>query len=363
MKRALFVAVIVAALAVAGPASAKTYTLFAGKAGPSGGSTWSNLDDFFPHVLTIRKGDKIKVVSNFFHTATFLGSASPATYALLGPDPAGGTYAAVPPDSAGAPWFFDPLRKFINNPLVFLAGGGNTVSNKTSVYNSGVLVGGELAQVFPSAPSNYTFTFNRIGTFAVVCLIHPGMAGKVVVKRQAARVPSPANARVTANTQIAAGFVKAGALASTAVPANTVYAGVGGTETLLSFLPGSITVPAGTAVTFENKSPSEPHTILFGPKSFLGPFIGATRLFPFAPGDPNQVIPFNVYGSDPAAADGSYTHTPTMHGDGTFSTPTIDTVALSPPPSSVTIKFTVPGTYTYFCQIHGPAMAGSVTVT
>ncbi len=52
-----------------------------------------------------------------------------------------------------------------------------------------------------------------------------------------------------------------------------------------------------------------------------------------------------------------------MHGDGTFSTPVIDGDPNSPPGTIAKIKFTVPGTYNYFCQIHGPAMAGTVVVT
>jgi plastocyanin len=364
VKRALVAAVLIAALTAAGSASARTYTLFAGKAGSSSGATWQNLNDFFPHTLSVRKGDKVKVVSNFFHTATILGSANPANFALLGPDPAGSTYAATPPDAAGAPWFFNTLTKFLYNPLVFQPGGGTTVTSRTATYNTGVLVGGDFAPVFPGVPSNYTLTFNKVGTFTIVCLVHPGMAGKVVVKRQSARVPAPARAKVTANTQIAAGFVVTAGLASTSVPANTVYAGVGGNQTLLSFLPRSITVPAGTTVTFETKSPTEAHTVLFGPMSFLGPFMGATDMLPFTAGSPNQVFPFNVYGSDPAAADGSYTYTgATMHGDGTFATPVIDLDPNSPPGTSVKVKFTVPGTYTYFCQLHGPAMAGTVVVT
>jgi plastocyanin len=347
-------------LAVAGPASARTYSLFAGQqaAPPAGTAAGANLNDFFPRVLTIRKGDKVKVSSTFFHTATFLGSANPATYGLLGPDPAGGTYAGVPPDSTGAPWYFNTLGKFVYNPLVFSPGGGHAVRNRTSVYNSGVLT-----PIVPGGPTTYTFSFPKIGTYSYVCLIHPGMTGKIVVKGQSARVPSPASARATARAQIAAGWLKATALASTQVPANTVYAGIGGRDTLLSFLPSSITIKAGESVTFENMSPTEVHTMLWGPTSFLNPFIAATDLFPIPPGAPNQVIPFSIYGSDPPAADGSYTYTPTMHGDGTFSTPIIDDDPNIPFLSSAVVKFTVPGTYTYFCQIHGPSMAGTVTVT
>jgi plastocyanin len=255
------------------------------------------------------------------------------------------------------------MTKFVYNPLAVQPGGGNVVSSRTSAYNSGILVGGEYAPIFPAAASSYTLRFTRLGTYTIVCLVHPGMAGKVVVKGLNARVPSPARARATANAQMAAGFAKAAALESTKVPAGTVYAGIGGTETLLSFLPGSIMVKAGQSVKFEVKSPSEAHTVTFGPPSFLVSFSSATDFIPFAPGDPNQVRPFDIYGSDPPGADGSYTYTgATMHGDGTFSTPVLDEDSNTPNPSSATIKFTVPGTYNYVCLLH-PFMTGTVVVT
>ena len=55
--------------------------------------------------------------------------------------------------------------------------------------------------------------------------------------------------------------------AATKPPAKTVYAGIGGKTTLLSFVPLKLTVKTGTTVNFINKAPSEPQTSRSGRRS------------------------------------------------------------------------------------------------
>ncbi len=78
--------------------------------------------------------------------------------------------------------------------------------------------------------------------------------------------------------------------------------GVGASPSLFAYYPKTLSVKAGTTVTFVNKSPSEVHNIVFGPKKYLQQWGKTTDLMPQGPGSPNQVTPILPYGTDPEAA-------------------------------------------------------------
>jgi plastocyanin len=360
VRRIVGLVAVCAALVVTGSAGAATYSLYAGEQAPApqGVPSQATLNGFYPGKLTIHAGDRVRVSSTFFHTATFGSDANLAPLrALFLPDPAGGTYADTPDDFAGNPWYFESLPKLIYNVATFGPFGDRVVDDKR-VHNSGVL--------FPSPdgkPGTATFRFPRVGSYKLVCLLHPGMEGTVVVKPQRVNVPGPATQRGRANAQIAAGWERAKALDDTPVPPNTVYMGVGGKETLLDFLPATQTVPVGTVVEFVTESPSEPHNAEFGPLDWILPFNVATDLFPMGPGSPNQGPPFFFYGSDPIGNDGVYAFAgATQHGNGVFATPLADDQDVGPLPHSFRVRFTQPGTYGFICQLHGPDMAAEIVV-
>jgi plastocyanin len=349
------VGVIAAMLVAAGPASGRTFTSFAGEQGqpPADAPDGTTLDAFFPATLTIKKGDRVRVISKSFHTATFLGSANPLDFLPFVPDPAGGTYADAPNDAAGNPFYFEPLTRFIYNPGVF-APSGDTVIDDKAVHNSGIL-----------APGNVTFSFPKAGTYTMLCLFHPGMTQKIVVKGPRATVAGPGLARQRANNQIQKAFDRAEALAATDVPANTVLAGIGGNTSLLAFLPNSLSVPVGTTVTFSSETLSEIHNVAFGPTDWHNGFDAATNFMPTGPGSPNQANPLWIYGSDPLPASGAFSYDGTNHGNGVLATPLMDDAPGDPPqglPQTFRVTFTAPGTYGFFCQVH-PFMTGEVVVT
>jgi plastocyanin len=186
------------------------------------------------------------------------------------------------------------------------------------------------------------------------------MKASVVVKPAGSAVPkTPAQVQAEALATQTKGFAKATAMnASTKVAANTVAMGVGGKVTLLAFKPKVLTVKVGTAVTFVNKSPSEPHNITFGPEKYIEQFAKKTDLFPTGPKGPNQVTPVLPFGTDPKP----YTYAgATMHGNGFFVTPITASAPIGLPRLS-RVTFSTPGTYKYFCWIHGPDMGGTIVV-
>ena len=117
---------------------------------------------------------------------------------------------------------------------------------------------------------------------------------------------------------------------------------------------------AGTTVTFVNKSPSEVHNIVFGPKKYVEQCGKKTDLFPTGPKSPNQVTPIAPVRHRPEAA--ARTTGATTHGNGFFATPLTSGAPIGLPRSS-RVTFSTPGTYKYFCWIHGPDMGGTIVVT
>jgi plastocyanin len=365
MKYALIAGVAAAAaLALAGTAipahsgvtraTCATYTVYLGEFAPPPASLRKipgTINQFLPSTVVIAAGDSVTFSSASFHTATY----APKPFPLVLPDPAKGTYDGLD-DAAGAPFYFNGMGKFVYNPLSFGPFGPKTISGKTPVSS------GALSPAGPKAPpATATYAFPKPGTYRLFCTLHPGMKGTVVVKPAGSAVPkSPDQVKAQALQAQTAAYPKAIALNKTKVAApNTVAMGVGGGVAMLAYYPKVLKVKAGTTVTFVNKSASEVHNIVFGPKKYIQQFQKKTDLFPTGPKSPNQVTPLLPYATDPTpyTYDGDATH-----GNGFFATPLTSGAPVGLPHAS-RVKFTAPGTYKYFCWIHGPDMGGTIVVT
>jgi plastocyanin len=311
----------------------------------------ATLNQFMPSRLTIAAGDKVTFSSAGFHTVTY----TPKPIPLLVPDPKKGTYTGIT-DAGGQPFYFDGRPKLIYNPLAFGPFGPKTVSGKTPASS------GALSPQGPkSPPATATYTFPTPGTYKLVCTLHPGMEARVVVKPAGSAVPkTPAQVQAQALAEQTAGFAKGKALlASTKVAPNTIAMGVGGKVSLLAFLPKVLRVKVGTTVSIPNKSPSEVHNLVFGPPKYVEQMQKKTDVFPTGPNSPNQVAPFLPFASDPKPWDYSGA---LMHGNGFFVTELTAGAPIGLPRAS-RVTFSAPGTYKYFCWIHGPDMGGTVVVT
>ncbi len=255
MKRVLLTGAVLAALAFATQATAANYQVMLGEQqfcgfgqpckGITGVPKGTTLDKFLPGTVVINAGDTVTYSSASFHTVSYAPKVPP----LLMPDPAKGKYASLK-DAAGTPFYFSGLPKFIYNGLAFGPYGPKTVSGSTGTSS------GALSPAGPKAkPATFTYTYPKTGTYHMFCNIHPGMKGTIVVRAAGAPVPkTPAQVIAQGLAEQAASWAQAkAAVAASHPPKNTVYMGVGNGATVLGYLPETLTVKAGTTVTFVNK--------------------------------------------------------------------------------------------------------------
>jgi plastocyanin len=309
-----------------------------------------DVNDFFPHGITVHVGDTVAFAPVGFHTADFAPKGGRGLD-LLTPN---GQKVSDSKDAAGQPFWFNGLDAFGFNPLLLPSKYGKTTKyNGTKRVESGLPLGNKLK------PLKVKFT--KKGSFTYYCDIHPGMKGKVKVVGKKAKAPSiKADVKVIKN-QVKADLNTAKLLAKKTPPANTVNVGSAGPKGVeyYGFVPGTINVHVGDTVSFRmTKGSFETHTATTGPgdpdkepNSYLGQLAASFE------GNP---APEALYPSDPPGSDAA-TLTPTLHGNGFWNSGALDTAPATPLPGSNSVTFGAAGTYQFYCLIH-PFMHGTVNV-
>jgi plastocyanin len=343
---------LVVALPAAAQAAQKTVNVGVPRASQKAlQPTFSDVNDFFPHRVTIHVGDTVRFVPSGFHTVDLPGRRTrklPIVTPLAQP-------IANSVDAAGAPFWFNGQRNIGFNPALLRSGFG-----KRFRYTGGraVLSGLPLAR----RPQPMTVRFARAGTFRYFCDVHLGMTGIVRVVRANRSIPSAAADRATVRRQVASTLATAKALAAStpATPPATVDTGLQGRGgvSFFGFKPNAMTVPTGTTVTFRMAARSEVHTATAGPgdpENQPTSYLGQVAALQGPVFDPRSVYP-----SEPPGALGVLS--PTFHGNGFWGSGALDEDPATPtvPPTSA-VRFGAPGTYTFFCMIH-PIMKVVVTV-
>ena len=309
----------------------------------------ADVNDFFPHGVTIHAGDSVTFRPSQFHTVDFPAKGQKP----VGLFAAAGTVSGAL-DSAGNPFWFNGQPAIgINSPLAASLYGKKVTYTGAKRVESGL----------PLRPKLKPFTvrFPKVGTYTYYCNVHIGMKGTVRVVSRRHRIPSAKGDAKTLAAQIARDMKTATALAKTAVAPGNVSVGAsgkGGVE-FYAMLPATQTVPVGTTLKFSMSALTfEDHTATFGPgdpehdpSSYLGMLAASFNSPVFAPAA--------VYPSDPPGTTG--TLTPTSHGNGFWNSGLMDNSSATPLPNSESVTFTAPGTYTFYCMIH-PFMKGTVIV-
>ncbi len=348
-RRYVGAAVAASVLLLPAAAGAATKDMYAGtppKGLLKGVPGFATDNAFYPKRTAIHAGDKVSFRILGFHNVLFApkGTTPPALFA---PNPAVPVSGAK--DAAGADMWFNGQPTFGINPQVAAPTGGKVIDG-SEVVGSGLPLAG------PAKP--FKVKFPKKGTYTILCSIHAGMKGTVVVKGKRARIATKKQDAKRVKKQVKAASKLAKKLvAGQGVPGGkTVKAGNDkkGVATL-AFFPDSTTVKTGDAVKFtmSNKS-SEVHNVAFAPepyaKQLAQTFLG-----------PNGVDPFTLYPSEPPPT--ALVVNGTSHGNGFVNTGMLDDDAATPLPKNATVSFSKPGTYEYYCIVHGAEMKGSVTVT
>ncbi len=343
-------AIAVLAIPVAAQAATKTVSLGTTAAAQKALQKYgADSNDFFPHGITIHVGDSVKFQPSGFHTVDLPKK--------------GGTFLPVftpngkvsgSADAAGAPFWFNGQDALGFNPALIPGLYGKKVT-----YDGSKTI--ESGLPLANKPKPILVTFRKTGKFTYYCDVHPGMKGVVTVKAKGAKIPTAAQDKAALKAQVAKVVKIAKALVKSTPPANTVSVGAAGASGVeaFTFFPSTLTVAAGTTVTFTMSAKSlEVHTATTGPgdpekdpTSYLGK-IAASLNSP-------SLDPAAVYPSDVPPAPAALT--PTLHGNGFWSSGALDTVSASPQPTSNRVTFAAAGTYQFYCMIH-PFMHGTVVV-
>jgi plastocyanin len=311
----------------------------------------TDVNDFFPHGVTIHAGDSVKFVPTGFHDVDLPAKGKKPQDLLATGDTVSGSL-----DAAGSPfWFNGQVPSVGFNPVVATASGlGKHI---TYTGKKGVISGLPVSE----HPKPMTVKFAKAGTYTYYCDVHPGMKGTVRVVSKHRRIPSAKQDRKALKKQLSAALGVARTITNVTGVANTVDVGLASAHGVefYGFLPDSLTVPAGTTVTFKMATGSkEVHTASTGPgdpeqdpNSYLGKLAASL-------GSP-QFDQAAVYPSDPPPNPAALTLT--SHGNGFWNSGVMDALAATPLPASNAVTFSQAGTYQVYCLIH-PFMHATVTV-
>ncbi len=307
--------------------------------GPAG--AWQIMK-FYPESITVNEGDTIvwKINSTEFHTVSFLAPGQKQPDFLV---PEGGN-----------------SQRLVANPLAAFPTTSSTYDG-TEYANSGLL-----QRNAPPNPTEFKLIFSKAGSYDYVCIVHPGMNGKVIVQPQGtaypktpAQVDADARAQVAADQQMAIGMKAKATQAPASRPGpkgSTIHVVNMGYSTdmvdYMKFAPSNLTIQVGDTVEWQANNGGTPHTVTFlaGGKE---PDLILTE--PQQNGPPKLVLNPEVA----APAGGS-----TFSGNNLTSSGIIfGQQDPTPGPKTYSLVFDKAGTYDYLCLLHDQmGMTGTITV-
>jgi plastocyanin len=298
---------------------------------------------FLRKTTTVHVGDTVRWRFRGFHTVTFpVKGKEPPAFTLATPAKVSGAL-----DGAGRPfWFNGQLPALAPNPVAAGPSKG-TAYNGTRLRNSGLPA---------TPPKAYSLKFTRTGDFDYYCVVHPGMEGEVRVVSSRRRVPTEAQNRAAATSELNRLVAQGRTAAARPSTAGTVEVGRaprGQRFTIDAFFPSNPTVKVGQTVRFTmaGQNATEIHTATLGPLTRAQvPFIG-----------PAGINAIAAYPSDPPPTLPPYTGA--NHGNGFLNTGLLDNdSATATIPNMGAVTFATAGTFQLKCLVH-PNMDATVTVT
>jgi|tagenome__1003787_1003787.scaffolds.fasta_scaffold20849589_2 plastocyanin len=320
---------------------------------------WIDLQGIYPKKPVVHVGDSIDFSIVGFHTIAVQPTGSTVLPLIV---PTGNTYA-VQNDAAGAPFWWGGVAPELGfNGAVFTP--TSTTFDDTALVHSAPP---------PAAPTPFSVTFTKAGTYVLACEIHPFMRGSVKVVAADAKVRSFAKQEKKGRQQLRKDAKHAKKLdKKLAKKANkhhgharshghhgtkvamkaTVRTGAGTKRfSLLRFYPSDATVKVGGTVTWKWTGFNEVHTVTILQQPDLDALAG--NLFAGPALDPVGALPTEAPGAP-------VVHSDTVHGNGLLGSGIVPDPA-GAAPNTFMAQFTTPGVFTYRCLIHD-GMTGTVTV-
>jgi plastocyanin len=292
---------------------------------PSDTGNSEAVNQFYPRNLTIYAGDSVTWTvnaQNEIHTVTFA------------PDPE--LRKLEDPQVQASLTTIDGKQQMVLNPTVFFPSSKGPLVERDAGSAKTLLNCGAIGPAGAPGAQSCTITFPNVGTYAYDCLLHSGIPGNPDMD----------------------GTIKVIARPPSSTHDWTVKAGTGNsTDANDGFWPPNLTIHAGDRVTWQSGGVLF-HTVSFGiDPTKIPPFVqvGTGAQGPVMALNPQIVFPQvpkdGVYNGGVASSGllglgGNYVNLPgQVYLKATFS-----------------LTFDTPGTYTYYCLVHGPLMKGTITV-
>ncbi len=300
----------------------RTWHVIAGftQALPANNGNNEAVNQFYPRTLTIYPGDTVVWTDNSVnepHTITFV------------PDPL--LRKMEDPNYQAIPKVIDGKKALVANPVVFFPSARGALVQNDVGADKTLLNCGMIGPAGTPGPQSCAITFPHVGTYAYECLFHSGVPGnpdmdgviKVIAR------PQPANRTWT------------------------VWAGSGQTtDAVDGFFPSHLTIHVGDRVTWKSSGVYF-HTVTFGLDPAKVPlFIMAGKTLVWNPRAFFPILPKNGIYTGGVASSGVVDLT------GNYAKLPGQPFVKAP----FTLTFAKPGTYIYYCLVHGPLMKGTITV-
>jgi plastocyanin len=338
---------------------------------PHNGEPWSFLR-IFPSAIQVHSGDIIHGAwagTATPHTATFINTNDPEGWRAINQGPGGPYELSIPDSQIGG----DDPENVINPSILFPAPGGCGDQITPCIFDGSSVVNSSLLFSNPDAQPSFAVKVTAgVGSYSLMCLLHPGMEVPVDVVSDGTHVPSPGEVKAAAAAQAdranRVDAVQADAQAQQVTVVNYGHGhslwtiNAGGFSNNVSadeFVGAGLTVKVGDQIQVLGNL--EIHTATFPATSFATtPFIITQCEVP-GPDIPAQSPADCADPSQFQAAFNTQAVAPTPLNKLRDPNEFVNS-GLLVTPLSATFVAKAPGFYTLVCLVHGPAMSTAITV-
>jgi plastocyanin len=337
---------------------------------PHGGEPWDFLR-FFPNAIQVHSGDVVRAAwagTGAPHTASLVNSDDPEAWRAENQGPGGAYELSVPDSQLGGDDQENDLNPAVSVPA---PGGCGDKANPCTFDGSSVVNSGQQFSAPGAQPSFVAKITAPVGTYSLLCMLHPGMEMPVAVVPAGQHIPAPNDVKDLANAEIDQANRVDGVQADAQAQSVTVTShhghslwtinagGFSNQVTANEFVGAGLTVHVGDQMQVLGNF--EIHTATLPSSSFdTTPFIKTQCEVP-GPDIPAQ-SPADC--QDPSQFQAAFNNTAVLPSASNKLRDTTEFVnsGLLVPGVNATFVAKAPGFYTMICLVHGPVMSTAIVV-